>query len=59
VAIHVPNIEVNAESRRCTAQTHFYTADILGRFQLQVTDVIQLNTPYEFIVLLLLLADSA
>jgi hypothetical protein len=58
VAVGVPDIDVDAETRGGAAEAYLYTAKIIAGFELQVAHVIYFDTADEFVVLLLLLADG-
>jgi hypothetical protein len=58
MAISVPYIDIDADSRRSATQTHFDAANILARFELKVPDFGAVNAANEVVVLLLLLSNS-
>jgi hypothetical protein len=58
VAISVPDIEVDVEPGRCTAQTYFNATYILIGIEFKVAHVCDFYAPDEIIVLLLLFAHG-
>jgi hypothetical protein len=54
VTVDVPDVDVCVKAGRSPAQADFYTANVFARIQLQVTNVIGVNTSDKVIVSFLL-----